>query len=133
MSLDAWGVKLKPGVPLHLANWDTIEDLDETDILPQSNYFFDHAYSRIHHSFINYVIKESCELLIFDGAPCCSLDIMEKVSSLLKKYLDNNSKDIYCWEDSEGIKNVLTRKEVTDLCEYLILLKDNGFVMWFSI
>lgn len=132
MGLDAWGVKLKPGVPIHLVNWDTIEDLDETDILPQSNYFYKHAYSRIHQSFINYVIKESGASLEFAGKPCCSMDVMNEVSFLLNNYIDSNSNDIYTWDDMDGKKRVLSKKEVHDLCEYLMLLNENGFVMWFS-
>lgn len=132
MSLDAWGVKLKAGVPVYLANWDTIEDLDETDILPKSNYFYNHTYSNIHQSFIKYVLNYLNYQLEFTGDPCCSMETIKTVSEVLNSYIKDNPKDIYDWIDQEGNKKVLIKKEVDDLSEYLCLLVKNGFVMWFS-
>lgn len=133
MSLDVWGVKLKDNSKWETAFWEDIdEDFKESNIIPKGNCFQERiTYTRRHDCFIHDVLS----IKGFVGDPCCSREVMTKVSEQLQEWLSKNPNtnwnEIYNPNDFYGGYE-LSVDEIKDLVEYIKLLDDNGFVMWFS-
>lgn len=148
MSIDAWAVKLKPESKNNsFIDWDDcIEDDKWEDIIPKDNYIQMNGYRKIHHSFINMLLKtrdytykyedEDVNIInTFTGDPCCDYITLRVVRDRLKDFIRaielNNMFD-YKWIDVEYCLDTIDYTQIKDLFEYMDLALKNDFLIWFS-
>lgn len=145
MGVDAWSVKIKPeSKNSYFIDWDDcIEDDGWIDIIPKDNCIQKNGYGKIHHSFINMLLKtrdytydyEETRVLEFTGNPCCDITTLRVVRDRLKEFIEaielNNTLD-YIWIDVEYSLDRIDYLQIKDLFEYINLALENDFLMWFS-
>lgn len=146
MGVDAWSVKLKPESKNNsFIDWDDcIENDGWEDIIPKDNYIQKNGYGKIHHSFINMLLKtreyaydyeNENTVTEFTGDPCCDITTLRVVRDRLKNFIEaielNNTLD-YIWIDVEYSLDRIDYSQIKDLFEYIDLALENDFLIWFS-
>lgn len=132
MGLDAYAVKLKNNSNWKVSDWEEIIEFDIEDFLSEDNFFKKYTINNQISRFINDEVLKNKDIR-FEGDPCCSYELVKVTKESLNEWIDNNPDKDYI--DDKTFKDnieILDRKRIKELLEYLTLAMEHNCVFWFS-